>query len=192
MDGVYATMDELGRSGIAYDVFLHNIGFAAQGVPVLHAKGPSGDVLPFLASDRFDLVYIDASHYYEHVKADLENAGRLLKVGGILCGDDLEVQAHRCDIELAKRHKTSDLVYDPSIRAQYHPGVTLAVAEVIGKVPQYGRFWAVRKTVDGYEPVDLRECQSVIPAHFSARQKQGLQDQARTILESVDVGLLSR
>lgn len=126
------------------------------------------------------------------MKADLENAGRLPKVGGILCGDDLEVQAHRCDVELAKQHTTSDLIYDPSIRAQYDPGVTLAVAEVIGKVPQYGQFWAVRKTADGYEPVDLRECQSIIPSHFSAQQKQCLQEQARAILEAVDAGLLSR
>jgi hypothetical protein len=36
----------------------------------------------------FDVVYIDAAHDYESVFLDVEMASRLLKPGGILCGDD--------------------------------------------------------------------------------------------------------
>jgi len=35
-----------------------------------------------------DLLYIDASHLYEDVAADIDGAQTIMKKGGILCGDD--------------------------------------------------------------------------------------------------------
>lgn len=37
---------------------------------------------------RADLIYIDAGHTYEDVKADIREAWRVLKIGGVLLGDD--------------------------------------------------------------------------------------------------------
>jgi predicted O-methyltransferase YrrM len=40
------------------------------------------------ADHHFDIVYIDAAHEYEPVKADIAAWLSKVKVGGIICGDD--------------------------------------------------------------------------------------------------------
>lgn len=40
------------------------------------------------ADGYFDIVYIDASHEYEHVKKDIQSWLPKVRPGGIMCGDD--------------------------------------------------------------------------------------------------------
>jgi len=73
-------------------------------------------------SPYFDLVFIDADHYYEDVKIDLEAWYSLVKGGGIICGHDYE--------------------------ARWHPGVKKAVDEFFGEknIELYpDQVWVVNK-----------------------------------------------
>jgi predicted O-methyltransferase YrrM len=51
-------------------------------------EGSSWEELEKFPEDHFSWVYVDASHYYDHVKKDLEAARYRVKVGGyIVCND---------------------------------------------------------------------------------------------------------
>lgn len=59
-------------------------------------KGASRDVLPTLADCSIDFIYIDADHSYAAVKADLEQAWRIVRYGGFIAGHDYSINAERC------------------------------------------------------------------------------------------------
>ena len=46
-----------------------------------------------LYKNNFDLIYPDGDHSYHGVSVDIDNCCSLVRDGGILCGDDLEIQA---------------------------------------------------------------------------------------------------
>ncbi len=48
----------------------------------------SHEAAPLFADARFDWAYLDASHYYDDVKLDLETWFPKVKVGGFITGDD--------------------------------------------------------------------------------------------------------
>lgn len=129
-------------------------------------RGLSADVLPGFELCSFDLIHIDGSHCYGDVLADLRMAHRLLRDGGILCGDDLELQASECDRHFAGQNKHLDYREDPRTGRPFHPGVTLAVYEFFGPVSALYGFWAMRKTGSGYQGVLLRGENTLIPEHF--------------------------
>jgi predicted O-methyltransferase YrrM len=56
-------------------------------------RGCSRDALPNLPKNNFDLIYPDGDHSYHGVSVDIDNCCSLVRDGGILCGDDLEIQA---------------------------------------------------------------------------------------------------
>lgn len=86
----------------------------------------SVDAAKLFPENHFDLIFIDADHSYEAVKADIEAWWPKLKVGGILCFHD----------------------YDHNGRSW--PGVHDAVHERFGQ-PHFGCFIAsIRKTIDGF------------------------------------------
>ena len=90
----------------------------------------------------------------------------MVRSGGILCGDDLELQADECDIEFARMHQTVDFVLDPRTGKHYHPGVTLAVDEAFGRVTCFDGFWAMQKIEQRFEAVSLSQSRGVIPPHW--------------------------
>jgi len=152
---VYQEMNTALASGKIYDLFLHNIHAAGCDDIVVPIRGSSDDVLPLLGDRRFDLVFIDGDHSYTAMLKDLRSSTRLVAVGGTICGDDLELQMHQVDVEYARRNREKDYVRDPRTNQPYHPGVCLAVGEVIGETAVYEGFWAMRRTAGGWEQVEL-------------------------------------
>ena len=97
----------------------------------------------FLADNFFDLVFIDGSHYYQDVRRDIELALRILKPGGIICGDDLEILPSANLAAVAKQYLDHDFVPGKDSLG-FHPGVALAVYELFGTVEmKAGTWWKV-------------------------------------------------
>ncbi len=86
-DSWYATGSpndmDLIRTGVA-NGFAKEI--ASGQVEMCH--GMSGDILAGFADNSIDYIYIDGDHRYEGVKADLEQAMRVVKSGGVIAADD--------------------------------------------------------------------------------------------------------
>lgn len=170
---VYREMFEALATDTIYDLFLHNVKAAGHDDIVMPIRGNSTAILPTLPRGYFDLVFIDGDHSYAAVSADLKAATGLIKDGGILCGDDLELQLPEIDLQYARTQMESDYVRDPRSGREYHPGVTLAVGELIGSVSSVVGCWAVRRRGDKFERIDMSVMSAVpdrIPAHL-ARQE---------------------
>jgi predicted O-methyltransferase YrrM len=180
VDGAYRVMDRAAAVDLAYAVFRHNASCVPKKVRVDHLRGRSKDVLPMLREGGFDIVYVDGSHYYADVVADLAEAKRLVAEGGILCGDDLEQQLAEIDEPHARANLDRDALVDPRNRKPYHPGVTLAVAEALGPVSAYTGFWAMRRQGDGFVAVDLAGATPFLPAHFGDEYRKAVLDWAKT------------
>lgn len=72
----------------AYQQFLSNVIHAKQCDKIIPVRMSSLEGSEFLAGIQADLVYIDASHDYDSVYADLNAWFPFVKGHGILCGDD--------------------------------------------------------------------------------------------------------
>lgn len=134
-------MEEDLASGVAFNRFVRNIKHEHKNARISFYIGTLRGVLRHLSFRTFDLVFIDGSHAFEDVRHDLRAAVKLVKDGGILCGDDLEKQfgdeTFNPEHAAANQHR--------EFTDGYHPGVTLAVYEVLGRVwCEYG-VWAARK-----------------------------------------------
>jgi len=165
---VYREMNRAAERSLIYKLFQHNT-TAAGLQDILHVKqGSSREVLPHLPERAFTIVYIDGSHAYEDVVFDIEQAKRLLRDCGILCGDDLELQNGEIEPkELADAVQGGhDFVLSGSATRHYHPGVTAAVGEVIGKVSVWEGFWAVRIQGAHLKQVALDLNSAGLPPHI--------------------------
>jgi len=169
-DPVYRVMNDLLASGEAYRLFRHNAGCSP--LPINHRRGRSADILPHLPSESFDLVYIDGSHYYDAVLFDVTQAKRLVKDGGIICGDDLELHLSQVDEGYARANLASDYALDPKTGKSFHPGVTLAVGEALGDVGTSGRLWFAQRSGHSFDPFDPRQQQLMICPHWTSAMKK--------------------
>jgi hypothetical protein len=141
--------------GTIYDLFKHNIRTAGHEDIIFSLRVPSEKILPLLAPQQFDWVYIDGKHAYDNVVKDIAYAMPLLKEGGILCGDDLEEQWFEVDTEEANQKKQIDFICDTKTGKGYHPGVTLACSELLGEVSVWNGFWAMQKLGQEWRKVEL-------------------------------------
>ncbi len=163
---VYTAMEHALDSGEAYHRFLHNTATLPKGIHCQPHRGKSIDILPQLPKGVFDIAFIDADHTYQAVLQDITLALPLVREGGILCGDDLNLQLPECDAITAHTHKEKDYVCDPKTGRNFHPGVTLAVHDIFGEVSAWGGFWAMQKKAGSWKPISLRDMPVHYPAHF--------------------------
>ena len=137
-------------------LFYHNVRASGLAGVVHPFRGSADCCLPMLRDAWFHLAFIDGDHVHAAVKRDLDNAGRLLRDGGLLCGDDLEFQFGEVDEATLRAEAERDWTTDPKSNQGYHPGVTLAVWEFFHKrVSSWDGLWAMRKVGSAWEPVDL-------------------------------------
>ena len=167
---VYQEMNRAAESQLIYRLFQHNI--AAAGLrDIIHVqRGSSEKVLPQLRDHDYAIVYIDGSHLYKDVLFDMAEAKRLLRDGGILCGDDLELESTQIDAaELtAALQNGQDFLFSAKAGRHYHPGVTAAVGEVIGAVSVWEGFWAIRFCQGRWEQITLPVQSVALPSHIAA------------------------
>ena len=94
----FITVDPFDGSGDKYSKYPREIyqdfsqGIKALGIKVVHLVGRSQDLAPYLADGSLAFVFVDGSHDYQDVKADLEAYLPKVKPGGILAGHDLQYQ----------------------------------------------------------------------------------------------------
>lgn len=75
----------------------------------LHANSLAAAKIISKGPMRFDLIFIDASHDYDSVKADIEAWQPLLAPGGILCGHDAYRWGVKAAVkQLIPRHRIVD------------------------------------------------------------------------------------
>lgn len=72
-----------------------------------HYNSPSHEVLPGLLSDkeRFDFVFVDGSHLFDHALIDFFYMDKLLKAGGYVMFDDLWMPSIRKVISFILRNR---------------------------------------------------------------------------------------
>jgi hypothetical protein len=168
----YRNMDSDARSGAAFDVFIHNIAVAQReyGVKIGFERGGSQDVLPTVADRSKNLIYIDGSHYYEDVRFDIIESSRIVVFDGYIAGDDLERQIPQVSETEVRAHLDQDFVPDDG--HFYHPGVTLAVYEIIGSASSYDGYWITQKTEEGFRPVKLTGWRYFAPGSMSTGDRK--------------------
>ncbi len=135
-------IDQWLDSGLIFDLMQHNIRASGLDQHVRFWRGSLAQLKGQLPWKDLSLVYIDGSHKYEDVKSDLELSISHLPSGAVLCGDDLELQATESELaEIRKLARDNADFVRHDRHGGFHPGVTLAVHEVVGHVRQYGAMW---------------------------------------------------
>lgn len=153
---VYRTMAAATRKDAIVRLFYHNVRTSGQAGVVHPFRGSADCCLPMLRDAWFHLTFVDGDHSHAAVKRDLNNASRLVRDGGLLCGDDLELQFEELDEAMLRTESERDWTTDPKSKQGFHPGVTLAVWEFFQqRVSSWDGLWAMRKVGSAWERVEL-------------------------------------
>jgi len=168
------------RNVFNHEIFKFNIGKSIGHAHVTEVIGDSRVSLQGLRDGFFDVVYVDGHHGYDFVVHDLTNAFRVCKPGGIICGDDYDCSPAMMKAIPDEARSWDEYAMPPS-NVGVHPGVALAVDELLGVPRPYGSFWAFSKIADRAAPPFLasvfpldvssfpRRIPDFIPAHIRPR-----------------------
>ncbi len=144
----HQVIDHAASSGQAEKLFWHNVNVLGIAKRLQVYKESSRQALSRIASGSVDIAFIDGDHRYAMVKDDILETMPLVREGGIICGDDLQVNLDTVSENLLDEHYAHVKSNRPNAHLNgvfYHPGVTQAVAEIFGDVSTFGRLWAMRK-----------------------------------------------
>ncbi|KQO79777.1 class I SAM-dependent methyltransferase [Rhizobium sp. Leaf262] len=171
---LYAAMNEVAETGEIFRIFESNLRAAGVSDIVGWTRGTTKDVLPTIADQSYDIVFVDASHIYKEVLFDIREAKRIVADGGIICGDDLELFIDQVDVDAMNGfiERGIDFKLDPGTKTPYHPGVTRAIAETFDKVSMLEGFWAIQRHGEGWALVDLSTFDGEIPDHLKREQTE--------------------
>lgn len=162
-------IDVLLRNELPYRTLRHNIRFAHIDGGASHIRASSRQVGDHLRDGHFDIVYVDGEHGYPGVLRDLQISMRVLADGGVLCGDDLEIQAHQLPEGFLAAHRDALDAVIPGTTTGFHPGVTAAVGELFGPIEEHGGFWSVRRDGDSFVPANCPPTKVTLPDHVPER-----------------------
>jgi predicted O-methyltransferase YrrM len=155
---VYRAMAAATKKDAIVRLFYHNVRTSGCAALVHPFRGTADCCLPMLRDLRFNLAFIDGDHAYAAVKRDLENASRLVRDGGLMAGDDLELQCGEVDAAKLRQDSHRDWMVDPELKQGFHPGVTLAVWDFFNqRVSSWDGLWAMRKAGSTWKPVALSQ-----------------------------------
>ena len=153
-----------------YNTFLKNIKYIHPEIDVTMHKGWSSDTFPKLEQNSFDLIYIDGDHSYENVLGDINGSCKLIKEGGVICGDDLELQGHQVETSIIEKVPYLDKYMDQKSGIVFHPGVTKAVEEIFGGVSSWSGFWAIQKVNGDWRKISLMGMPPNIPRYIKGKK----------------------
>ncbi len=154
-------MEDALKNNSIYELFCHNVRAAQAERYITPLREPSARALPKLAEERFDLIFVDGKHDYLSVIEDVKLARKSLKLGGILCGDDLDAQMHEVNQEFCRKMSSRDFVQNPENGVWFHPGVTHAVHDLFGQVAARNSIWGVQKTVSGWQNIEIPDSSDI-------------------------------
>ncbi|WP_298254065.1 class I SAM-dependent methyltransferase [Bradyrhizobium sp.] len=122
-----------------YESFWENVRRAGGADRVEAHRMPSTIAAACFADRSVDMVFIDADHAYDCVRADILAWRRKVRLGGILCGHDCETRVTEANRDLLWKARNGDHIPGGPLFRDWHPGVILAVDEVFGGA---ARLWA--------------------------------------------------
>ncbi len=117
------------------------------------------------ANRSLDMVFLDGDHRYTEFKADLEAWLPKLRLGGMLCGHDGSTPFWKQPTEVQEFIKTKR-EEDYLEKYQLHPGITLALHELLGDQQELAGttcVWYWQKTLRGiWNVLKVRAKQGVL------------------------------
>ena len=122
-----------------YFVFLANMRIFDLETTVFPIRSPSVEAAALFEDESLDAVFVDGSHIYPDVLADIDAYLPKIRKGGIMFGHDLHDVPSRFDrnelLSVASENKTDVNYRNPNgevTRTEVHPGVILAVQDRFG------------------------------------------------------------
>ena len=142
-------LEQIAKRSDIFSVFWENMKKEGLEDVVIPIRARSDMVSDILQKESFDFIYIDGDHRYEAALNDIKRYAPLLKVGGIICGDDCEGYVSDYDRFFLEEGKSIDC------HESVHCGVVLSVGEYFSDYLINYNTWSVKKTSAGWKRPDL-------------------------------------